>query len=271
MTSLSDGSLKTLRDFLEMPIESTDPVFARFGNEPGAIIRGEGLRKFVYVPGRHRKDRVLLVAHADTVWDAEYTGETRLERQLACENGVIWNIHGGLGADDRAGCAMIWELQNLGHSVLITNGEEQGRTGATWLMDENPDIADEINSTHNFMVQLDRRNGADFKCYSVGSGSFQRYVKKMTGYSEPDRRAFTDIVALCRDICGVNLSIGYNNEHTDNEYLDARQWGNTLKVCQSWLGQESLPRFDLNPSGPRFCRHGNRGQIIQWPNNRIAK
>ena len=77
MTSFLDGSLKTLRDFLEMPIESTDQVFSRFGNEPGAIIRGEGLRKFAYVPGMRRKDRVLLVAHADTVWDFEYTGETR--------------------------------------------------------------------------------------------------------------------------------------------------------------------------------------------------
>ena len=52
MTSLSDGSLKTLRDFLEMPIESTDPVFARFGNEPGAIIRGETSHAIALLPLR---------------------------------------------------------------------------------------------------------------------------------------------------------------------------------------------------------------------------
>ncbi len=262
MTWLSDKSLKTLKEFLEMPIESTDPVFSRFGNEPGTVIRGEGLRKFVYVPGRRRKDRVLLVAHADTVWDSEYTGETRLERRLACENGVIWNIHGGLGADDRAGCAMIWELRHLGHSILITNGEEQGRVGATWLMDENPDIADEINSTHQFMVQLDRRNGSDFKCYSVGSAPFRRHVEKMTGFSEPDRRVFTDIVALCRDVCGVNLSIGYSGEHTDNERLHIAHWNQTLKVCQAWLGQDRLPRFALRKamSNPRPLAGARRGK-----------
>ena len=36
-------------------------------------------------------------------------------------------------------------------------------------MDHNKDIADEINHDHQFVIQFDRRNGRDFKCYDVGT------------------------------------------------------------------------------------------------------
>ena len=32
----------------------------------------------------------------------------------------------GIGADDRAGCAILWLLKDSGHSLLVTNGEEIG-------------------------------------------------------------------------------------------------------------------------------------------------
>ena len=161
------------------------------------------------------------------------------------QNGIIRNKNGGLGADDRAGCAIIWLLKEMGHSILITNGEEQGGRGSNWLMNENHDIADKINSSHQFIIQLDRRNGRDFKCYSVGTDDFRAYVSKITGYSEPDRSSYTDIVTLCRDICGVNLSIGYRNEHSEDEHLIIDEWIKTLNICRKWLSEEKLPRFVL--------------------------
>ncbi len=124
---------------------------------------------------------------------------------------------------------MLWLLKEMGHSILITNGEESGQKGSNWLINKNPDIADKINSNHKFIIQLDRRNGKDFKCYSVGTVEFKEYVSKITGYSEPDWSSYTDIVTLCRHICGVNLSIGYRNEHGTDEYLVIDKWLNTLK------------------------------------------
>ncbi|HJW87414.1 MAG TPA: hypothetical protein VJ440_12350, partial [Candidatus Brocadiaceae bacterium] len=56
---------------------------------------------------------------------------------------------------------------------------------------------------------------------------------------------FTDIVTLCRRITGVNLSIGYRNEHTDDEHLVLQDWQHTLDVCRTWLSRAELPRFDL--------------------------
>jgi hypothetical protein len=60
--------IEVLRSFLEIPLGSADGVFDRFLEIPGAIYRGQGLERFLYVRGA-RSNKVLLVAHADTVWE----------------------------------------------------------------------------------------------------------------------------------------------------------------------------------------------------------
>ncbi len=239
------SDIQILMEFLQMPLESADAVFDKFAQIHSAICRGQGLEKFLFVEGT-RKNKVLLVAHADTYWDDHYFSYHKNKVSIVYEDGIIRNRNGGLGADDRAGCAMIWLLKEMGHSILITNGEEHGRIGSNWLMTANHDIANEINFNHQFIIQLDRRNGRDFKCYSVGTHEFRAYISKITGYSEPDRHYYTDIVTLCRDICGVNLSIGYRNEHSQDEYLVVADWLNTLNLCRQWLSESELPRFCLS-------------------------
>jgi hypothetical protein len=49
---------------------SRDSVLDKFMNLKGAYTDGLGQERFVYVEG-DRDDRVLLVAHADTVWGSE--------------------------------------------------------------------------------------------------------------------------------------------------------------------------------------------------------
>ncbi|MBA4373225.1 MAG: hypothetical protein C0402_10240 [Thermodesulfovibrio sp.] len=235
--------INILMEFLNLPLGRTDEVFNKFAEIPGAIHRGSGLEQFIYIKGK-RENRVLLVAHADTYWDKSYW-DTDAPPQTLVGDGIIRNEHGGLGADDRAGCAMIWLLKDMGHSILITNGEERGRHGSSWLMDDNLDIANDINDSHQFMIQFDRRGATDFKCYTVGTDDFREYISRVTGYSEPDRMSYTDIVSLCRKITGVNLSIGYYDEHDENEHLIVAEWQNTLDVCRRWLSDEDLPRFNL--------------------------
>ncbi len=238
--------IEILRICLEIPLGSADGVFDRFVEIPGAICRGEGLERFLYIRGS-RSNKVLLVAHADTIWDREYGYDPSPTHKIAIENGTIKaaNNELGLGADDRAGCAMLWLLRDFGHSLLITNGEEDGQKGAAWLKGHNKDIADEINQNHQFVIEFDRRNGGDFKCYNKGTDEFRSYVAEKTGYTEPDRRSTTDIVTLCREIAGVNLSIGYHNEHHENEYLSMVEWEHTLNVVQEWLSEPHLGRFPL--------------------------
>lgn len=218
-----------------------DGVLDRFAASSAcAVDRGTDDERFVYIPG-HRSDRVLLVAHADTVWD-ERQG---FPPELIVENGIVRSADPemGCGADDRAGCAILWELRDLGHSLLVTSCEEHRQKASHWLMDKNPDLADEINSDHAFAVQFDRRDSNDAVFYNVGTDAFRAYVAAMTGYAEPDLYSITDICVLCRDITGVNLSVGYYNEHKPVEYLDLAQWRHTLDVARDWLAPPGLPRF----------------------------
>lgn len=244
--------------FLSCDLEDSMPVFDKFLSLDGAIpVLGGGKNNFVYVPGT-RKDRVLLVAHADTVWDKYYSSDPwkayfeeknmmhRIHR-ISIDGNIIrqggsdvW----GIGADDRAGCAMLWLLRKSGHSLLVTDGEEHGQIGAHFLMSNYPDIAEEINE-HNYMIQLDRRNGNDYKTYSLPvTDEFRDYIESQTSFVDAGRTSRTDIVVLCRKICGVNFSVGYCNEHTGDEYLNIDHWLNTYNTVKSLLEKEQ-PRFPL--------------------------
>lgn len=229
-----------LKQWLEMDVPE---VFARFMplTRGGGIARGEGDTRFLYIPGT-RPDRVLLLAHADTVWDAKpgYPAPVRYaDGVYTAQNSEL-----GIGGDDRAGCAILWELRGLGHSLLLTSGEEKGCISSHWIADHNPDVLAELNR-HQFMVQFDRRNPSDYKCYEVGTAAFRVYVEAQTGFTEPDRLRGTDIKYLATQICGVNLSVGYYDEHTPAERLDFADWERCLRIAHDWLVQPNLPKFAL--------------------------
>ena len=237
-----DYELKLLKEFLALPHHCED-VLETFADLPGAVRKSGGFGEgFVYIPAA-RPNAVLLVAHADTVGEY-YDGIELVEDDL-----TIRNRYGILGADDRAGCAMLWMLRNLGHGLLVTDGEECGGIGSNFLIRCFPELYDEINRRYQFMLQIDRRGSADFKCYGVGTEEFRAYVGQRTGFSEPDRSRHTDIVYLCRDICGANLSCGYYNEHTASEYLVKSEWFGTLQLLRAWLAEEELPKFLLSGRG----------------------
>jgi len=236
--------LQVLKEFLSYPLNSVDEIMERFETLPNADRRKGNCeqQQFVFVQG-NRKDAATLVAHADTVFSG-YAKHEFMEK-----NGIMQstNIHYGLGADDRAGCAILWLLKDYGHNLLITDGEERGQIGAQWLINSNFDIADIIHKS-SFMVQFDRRNGTDYKFYDIPvSEEFKKYIKQETEYIDAGRGSFTDIVTLCNDrnsCCGVNLSVGYYKEHFPSETLNIEEWSNTLKTAQLMLSKP-LIRFPI--------------------------
>ena len=235
---IQEEMLKVLKDFLALP-HSSDAVLDRFTGLPGAERwTGAGGLDYVYIPPR-RYSPVLMVAHADVAGDLVHLPELQ-------ENSVaIWNHKHVLGADDRAGCAIVWALRHLGHGILIVDGEEYGCCGAQDIMDYHPELREELQNRYQFMVEFDRQGCDEYKCYTVGTDAFRQYIESFTGFHEPDRRSRTDIAVLARDICGVNLSCGYRRQHSPLEYIVKKDWLNTLQIAGEWLSFPDLPRFEL--------------------------
>ena len=227
---------KVLEEILASPIDDALPLLKKFAALPGATARLEdGKYGFVYVPGK-RDDRVVLAAHADTVWDKAYT-EKRRRGRIKCRDGVYssGNPFCGIGADDRAGCAILWLLRESGHSLLVTDGEEAGMLGSGYIRSSCPELFAEINS-HSYIIQADRRNASDYKCYNLPvTDEFRKFIEENTGYSDAGRNAATDIVALCDKICGVNFSVGYYNEHHKEETLVFDEWYNTFCIIEKMI------------------------------------
>ena len=239
--------------FLSMPLYSSKEVFKAFSSLKGAVYKESMLhekQRFLYIPGT-REDRVLLAAHADTVWDEYYIGE-RLERMPVWENGIVRGSNPlcGLGADDRAGCAMLYLLKDSGHSLLILDGEEHGQIGANYLMDCYPELAREINN-HRYIIQLDRRGSSDYKTYRLPvTEDFLRFIEAKTGYQNAGYFSCTDIVALCREICGVNLSVGYHEEHRSTEHLVYAEWEHTMEMVGRILAEPQDRYLLMWPANP---------------------
>lgn len=239
-----------------------DQVLDKFQGIPNSYTDGRGQKRFVYIPG-NRKDRILIVAHADTVWrwiesgadsriklcmkDGELvTGNADLKYKVQYSNGKTHSEKGiGIGADDRAGCGIAWHLRNLGHSILITSGEENGCIATNRLM-KNRYWSEELNK-HHFAVQFDRKGSKDIVFYDVGTNKFAEYVKEQTKYI-PASGTTTDIRHLCTKMCGVNMSVGYYNEHTVDEKLVISEFENTLNTAEKWLSQADIPEFKIEKS-----------------------
>lgn len=233
-----ENALAVLREFLSLE-HCSSAVLEKFAQLPGARSRRLGDRRdYVYIPST-RPSPVLLVAHADVDVDLHQT-------PVLIEDAVkISNTKDLLGADDRAGCAIIWLLRNLGHGILITDGEEDGCLAIEALKVENQPLVEELNSCYQFMVEFDRAGRQQFKCYDVGTDEFRQYVQQMTGFQEPDRKCGTDIRHLAQKICGVNISCGYGNAHHFDEYIVKDDWLYDLQVAENWLSAKELPKFTL--------------------------
>ena len=81
--------------------------------------------------------------------------------------------------------------------------------------------------------------------YASPSNATRKYIKDFIIAGKLDRNAFTDIVTLCRDICGVNFSIGYYNEHSTEECINVREWIHTYNKINLVLQSPNLQRFEL--------------------------
>jgi len=161
-----------------------------------------------------------LVAHCDTVFprpaeDVYYDNEKN----------VMWSPY-GLGADDRAGVwAMIKIIRSgLRPHIILTTDEEKGAIGAEALIKNCPTPFADMK----YLIQLDRRGANDCVFYDCYNADFVEYVESF-GFCEA-YGSFSDISMICPNwkVAGVNLSIGYIDEHSYSETLFIGHMNNTI-------------------------------------------
>ena len=185
---------------------------------------------------------IALVAHLDTVFPY---GKRKIYYDREAQ--VIWSPN-GLGADDRAGVFAILLIIQHGFrpTVIFTTDEELGCLGVDQLVLDYPEPPWPIN----YIIQLDRQGANDCVFYNCNNPEFEKYIEEFGFVS--DFGSFSDISAICPTwgVAGVNLSIGYINEHTLQETLHVKFWKRTIKQVEKMLKKEKIPTFDYIPRYP---------------------
>lgn len=190
---------------------------------------------------------IALVAHMDTVFNSPPTN-IYYDR----EAGVIWSPEGGCG-DDRAGVFAILKIiqGGLKPSIIFTTDEEQGGIGAEALVKDHPIAPIEIR----YIIELDRRGTNDCVFYECDNPSFVSYIETF-GFIE-NLGSFSDISEICPawGIAGVNLSIGYFDEHSVSETLHVNPLLKTISQVKKMLTEKEIPTFEYIPSAyPSYWR-----------------
>lgn len=187
---------------------------------------------------------ILVSAHLDTV------EEIVANRHIVKENGVWSSSEGILGADDRAGVAVLLNIaetmfQSTSFSgkikFIFTVEEEIGLIGAK-------KVDDYFLWGTDAAIVVDRRGKGDIVTSCGGYipfcdktyGEFMEQVARDAGLSgwkcTPGGSSDTKIWAQ-HGIQNGNLSTGYNYEHTDEECLDVLACYSTVQLIQAFVGR----------------------------------
>lgn len=180
---------------------------------------------------------IALVAHMDTVFKYPVS-----ELYYDQRKGVLWSPE-GLGADDRAGIFAIMKIlqDGLRPSVILTTDEEQGGVGASALS-----LLECPIPGLKYMIELDRRGTNDCVFYDCFNPEFIDYIESF-GFCEA-YGSFSDISFLMPawNICGVNLSVGYEDEHSYSETLHVAPLFDTIRKVKNMLKEAEIPDFEYD-------------------------
>lgn len=196
---------------------------------------------------------IALVAHLDTVHKIQpYNFFHDYKKN------VLWSPQ-GLGADDRAGVYAILQIIEAGYRphVIFCKDEEIGGLGAISLITDFPEAPfDNLK----FIIELDRGGDLDCVFYDCMNEDFNKMIASYNFIY--DEGSFSDIsvIAPVWKVAAVNLSVGYEYEHTLSEYLKINSLEATIQKVKNILQDE--PQL-LNYSFiPRLYRNQQDSECI---------
>ena len=168
---------------------------------------------YIYARGN---GHICLVSHIDTVRDE------RMKLNIIEDGDIIYARDDILGGDDRMGVCMMLDLitDENKPDLLFCNGEERGCTGVRKFIEDFYYFPSEKVS---LFIELDRRGENDAVTYNEISRIFIRECGFCGKYGFTDQTgSSSDIYYLTEYYCipSVNLSAGFFNEHSTEEYID---------------------------------------------------
>jgi len=221
----------------------------RQGNILGSTIPSRGLGRGIGRAGQALRKKMMFAAHLDVV--QEFSPSDK----VVMKGNIVSRERGILGADDRAGVAIILNLlREVGgvrncppFKFVFTVGEEQGQYGAEAI---DLDFFEDVS----FGISLDRQCCRDIVYKSpsqeYSTREFAERVERVSSRIFTEENKYVPCEGGVSDLrvwsnkdtrpC-VNLSVGYCKAHSNEEYLDLSCWDRTHQ-----LAKELISRY--NPS-----------------------
>lgn len=196
-------------------------------------------KSYIYAEGN---SPVMLIAHIDTVKNPTPFIGYDTEKQIIFNSDIEKTVnYCGIGADDRAGVIAILEImKDFKPHILFTDGEETGCCGARDFITDFKEM-----KNINLLIELDRKGSKDCIFYK-GDGN-DDLIKYIEGFGfEKAYGSYTDICVLAPawKIGGVNLSVGYYDNHSEYEILKLNELNSTIEKVKNILRNPPDKKFD---------------------------
>ena len=182
---------------------------------------------------------ILLNAHLDIAFELE------ANRTIIKENGIWTSSEGILGADDRAGVAVL-----IHTAETLLNSSFSGKVKYIFTVKEECGLVGARNVDNYFLwgtdaaIVVDRRGTGDIVTSCGGylpfcDPAFGELIEKIAGDADVGEWACTSggssdtRIWAEHGIQSVNLSVGYGNEHTEMEFLNVAACYNVTKLIKA--------------------------------------
>jgi len=203
-----------------------------------------------------------VVAHTDTVHDIHK------EFYVQRHKDVLYAINGdyervGIGGDDKVGVFVALEILRTTPNckVAFFRDEEVGCVGSKVAdMTFFKDVA--------FVLQCDRQGYADFVneifYETLFTDEFSQAIAPLLdkyGKVESDG-GMTDVWQLAEnglDVCCANMSCGYYDPHTDNEYIKINEVMATLSLVKEICESFGDKKWEITDRGGYYSNYGSYG------------
>lgn len=180
----------------------------------------------------NKKNAPLLCAHMDCVGKEESGNLVSFINLYKYKNDIICKGLGNVGGDDKCGVYMMLlsVIDKLDVNYIFSVGEEVSyQFGIKAIINSLKD--NEVFKTVPYCLVLDRKNSGDLICLKNNYGSKEfdeamgkigekyNFVSVSGGYSDTN--------TICKYMNGANLSCGYYNPHSKQEFFSIKEMFNT--------------------------------------------